>query len=290
MTATLLSACMPVAIALALAGCAPASDPVAANAPASASGTSEPATPPAPSAGTGAQAIEATLRKGMPYADLRETLLDAGWLPVRDLQCETNVGGEARVCGVLPETESCSSDGHCVMHFAQADAAAPAQVRVDAYGPFEQWNVPGREAEFAIKSWDFTNRSTRTAAPACPSRDFDAFLQAFASQDAIRQAFTAPWVRVSELQSDDTGDHARMVLVRGDAYEDFNLVHRDGAFHFVDFQGQVDPDPLAVEVAQDGAQARLVRFQYGLSEGNSYRFEARDGCWVLVGDPEPPAP
>lgn len=243
------------------------------------------ATPAAPADET--PDIASKFRKGMPYAELRSAFVDAGWLPVRDLQCEANIGGEARACDVLPETESCSTDGHCLMRFARVDGG---QARVDAYGPFEQWNMPGRQAEFAVKSWSFSAEPERTAAVACPAGDFDAFLRAFASDERTRKAFTAPWVRVAELQSDDSGDHARTVLVSGAAYDDFNLVHRDGAFHYVDHAGEVDPAALPVDVRPDGANAYTVRFQYGMSEGNSYRFEQRDGCWRLVGDPEPPSP
>ncbi len=242
---------------------------------------------------TAAPAVESAFVADMAYADMRKRLTDAAWLPLRDPQCWENVGGEARVCGELPEVESCSGDGHCVMHFA--NDALGKRMRVTTYGPAERWNVPGEEAAFAVKSWDVSAlepaaKSIEGVAPVCPSRDFDSFLKAFASDDRVEQAFTAPLVRVAELHSDDTGDHERMVYVAGDRYDDFNVKHAGNAFHFVDSEGKVDASPLALEVSQESKALRAVRYRYGMSEGNSYRFEERSDCWYLSQDPEAPSP
>ena len=231
--------------------------------------------------------------KEMPYSTLRKRLTDAGWLPLRDPMCYENVGGEARVCRVLPEVESCSGDGHCVMHFASASESR--RVRVTTYGPSDRWNVPGEEAALAVKSWNFsalqsTPESAGSAGPACPSRDFDTFLKAFASDDRVERAFIAPLVKVTELHSDDTGDHERMVYVAGARYDDFNVKHAGNAFHFVDSEGKVDASPLALEVSQESKALRAVRYLYGMSEGNSYRFEEKGDCWYLSQDPEAPSP
>jgi len=264
----------------------PAADAAAAAPPAAA----QPATPPAEAA---APAVESGFSKEMPYADLRKRLTDAGWLPLRDPMCWENVGGEARVCGELPEVESCSGDGHCVMHFANADQGK--RMRVTTYGPSERWNVPGEEAAFAVKSWDVSSlepaaKSIEGAAPACPSRDFDAFLKAFASDPRIERAFTAPAVKVAELYSDDAGDQTRMVYVAGGAYDDFNVDHVDNAYRFVDGEGKVDTTPLKLDIASEGDRVRAVSYRYGMSEGNSYRFEDRGDCWYLAQDPDAPAP
>ena len=90
----------------------------------------------------------------MPYADLRKRLTDAGWVPVQDPMCRENVGGEARVCSELLEVESCSGDGHCVMHFA--NAAESTRISISTYGPSDRWNVPGEEGAFAVTSWDLS--------------------------------------------------------------------------------------------------------------------------------------
>ncbi len=255
---------------------APAVDATMAKSPADAVPTE---TPPA---------FLSALKQDMPYAKLREAVIAAGWVPLRDTACWENVGGEARVCGALPETESCSGDGACLMWFA--DPANGRRLRVSAYGPYERWNVPGEESTFAVRSWDLRSAAP-AAALACPSEDFDAFLKRFAADPTIRNAFTAPVVEVGELYTDDKGnDAARTVHVAADAYRDFDMVYRDGAYHHEDSTGAVDATALPVKVESPSKDVRIVRFTYGMSEGNSYRFETRRGCWALTGDPEPPSP
>ncbi len=233
--------------------------------------------------------IETGFIQDMPYATLRGQLIDAGWLPLRDRMCWENVGGEARVCGELPEVESCSGDGHCVMHFA--NAAEGKRLRATTYGPFERWNIPGEEAAFAVESWQVSAvgaKSAGDAAIACPSRDFDAFLEAFSSDARIERAFTAPLVKVAELA--DGGDGTVFVYATAAAYDGFNVAFIDEAFHFVDSKGVEDASALDLKVEPQGGSVRNVRYLYGMSEGNSYRFEERRDCWYLVEDPEPPSP
>ena len=267
---------------------APAAEAAAAAPPAAAQPTTAPV-----AATAAAPAVESGFSKDMAYADLRKRLTDAGWLPLRDPMCWENVGGEARVCGELPEVESCSGDGHCVMYFASVDAGK--RMRVTTYGPSERWNVPGEEAAFAVQSWDVSAlepvaKSIEGAAPACPSRDFDAFLKAFASDPRIERAFTAPAVKVAELYSGEAGDQTRMVYVAGGTYDDFNVDYAGNAYRFVDSEGKVDTSPLKLDIAKEGDKARAVSYRYGMSEGNSYRFEDRGDCWYLAQDPEAPAP
>lgn len=273
-------------LAVACKPTAPAAETAAAAPPAAA----EPATPPVEAA---APAVESAFTVDMPYADLRKRLTDVGWLPLRDPMCRENVGGEARVCGELPEVESCSGDGHCLMYFADADQGK--RMRVTAYGPAERWNVPGEEAAFAVKSWDVSAldpaaKSIEGAAPACPSRDFDVFLKAFASDPRIERAFTAPVVKVGELYSDDNGDHSRMVYIAGAAYDDFNVNYAQDAFHFVDSVQSIDGKPLHLDIESKDANQRSVRYMYGVSEGNSYTFKLSSDCWYLTEDPEAPSP
>lgn len=252
-----------------------------------------PATPPAatqPAATPEAKpAIEAAFREGMPFAELRKQLLDAGWLPLRDPMCRENVGGTAEVCFELPEVESCSGDGYCKMHYA--NAAENRRLSVTTYGPYGKWNVPGEESALAVRSWKAAALpATEAAAPACPSTDFDAFLKAFASDDTVERAFTAPLVKVAELGGGEDGTDTVLLYAAGGDYAGFNVVHRDGAFHYAMADGKTDPAPLELQVESQGDAARIVRYGYGMSEGNSYRFEQRDGCWRLTEDPEPPSP
>ncbi len=265
---------------------APAAEAATAAPPAAA----ESATPPVE---TAAPAVESGFAQGMAYADLRKRLIDAGWLPLRDPMCRENVGGEARVCGELPEVESCSGDGYCLMYFVDADRSK--RMSVTTYGPSDRWNAPGEEDAFAVKSWDVSAlepaaKSLEGAAPACPSRDFDVFLKAFASDPRIERAFTAPVVKVAELYSTDAGDQTRIVFVAGSAYDDFNVDYADDAYRFVDSEGKIDTTPLKLDIARESDTVRAVRYRYGMSEGNSYRFEDKGDCWYLAQDPEAPAP
>lgn len=231
--------------------------------------------------------IEKSFRKGMPYADLRKQLLAAGWLPLRDPSCWDNVGGEALVCNQLPEVESCSGDGYCNMYFA--NAADGAQIKVGTYGPYDRWNDPKNKSALEVQYWETS--SLQPAKPTqCPSQDFQAFLKAYASDSASKQAFTAPIVKVAELISDDAGDRTQLVYVVGNKYRGFNVRYQDQTFHHVDYEGKTDPDSLPLDIQPAGKNAWTVRYQYGMSEGNSYRFESNRGCWQLTEDPEAPAP
>lgn len=262
---------------------APAAEQPAVVAPAS--GTAPAAETPSADA---APAFLSSLSEGMAYADLRRAVTSAGWQPLRDLSCWENVGGEAAVCDALPEVESCSGDGACLMRFA--DPGTGRRLQVTTYGPYERWNVPGEESALAVRSWDL-QAAPATAAAACPSGDFDAFLQRFAADDGVREAYTAPVVEVGELYVDAQGnDAARTVYVAAGAYRDFDITYRDGAYRHVDADGATGAGALPVKVESPSADTRLVRFDYGMSEGNSYRFERRAGCWVMTGDPEPPSP
>jgi hypothetical protein len=264
----------------------PVVEPAAAAPPAVVESVASPAPVAAPS-------VETAFTKKMPYAELRKRLTDAGWLPLRDPICRENVGGEALVCGELPEVESCSGDGHCVMHFANADEGE--RIRVTTYGSSERWNTPGEEAAFAVTSWSISAlepvvTSIEGAAPACPSRDFNIFLKAFASDNRISQAFTSPVVKVGELYSGDNGDRTRMVYVAGGIYDGFNVEYAAEEFHFVDSVRSMDRKPLHLEIEVKDAAQRYVRYMYGASEGNSYMFRMFSDCWYLTEDPEPPGP
>lgn len=219
------------------------------------------------------------------YASARAALLAGGWLPLRDAGCWANVGGRAEVCNVLPETEACSSDGRCVMHFGHVEQATV--LRVTTYGDWSRWSLEGRDGLQVASS----QASSVEAAPAlaCPASTFDGFLAAFASSEATRIAFTAPLVRVAELNSTEDGDFSREVLMRGREYAGFNIRHEGDAFRFVDAEGRIDPSPLPLDIGRT-SNTYTVRYQYGMSEGNDYVFVAHAGCWRLVADPEPPTP
>lgn len=257
-----------------------------------ASATSQPArqqTVAAPVAVPPAAAADSVLSKlsvGMPYADLRNTLLADGWLPLRDPECWDNVGGQATVCNLLPETESCSGDGYCRAHFAKTPDTV---LGVTAYGNYKAWDKTGADSVFQVKSFE-TSRIEKPVV-GCPSQDFDAFLRKFASDSQIQSAYTAPLVKVAEIEDrGDQGYFPRMVYEKGATYRGFNVANADNAFHFIDGRGQRDPNPLTLKIDAPTSDRRDVSYLYGMSEGNSYRFEKKDECWVLTEDPRPPTP
>lgn len=281
--------------ALLLAGCKPAAQagdampPPPAPPPATATVPAVPAAAAvtATAAVAPAASIEAGFREGMPYATLRKRLVDAGWRPLRDPECWKNAGQGSTVCGLLPEVESCSGDGYCNMSFANADTGQ--RIAITTYGPYERWNQPGQEAALAVKSWQ-TTPPAAAATAACPSQDFDAFLRAFATDPATERAFTAPLVEVAELGGGADGTDTVLVYEDGARYRDFNVVYAGNAFHYVDADGVQDKSPLKLDIQAQGDDVRQVRYVYGMSEGNSYTFERRNGCWALTRDPEPPSP
>jgi hypothetical protein len=248
-----------------------------------------PATSPsaaAPAATPSAKPLPAAVAEGKPYAAVRQALLADGWLPLRNPECWSNIGGDAPVCNQLPEVESCSSDGYCNMDFA--DGAR--RLEVTTYGPYERWNTPGQESALQVKSFEVQPLSADVP-PACPSNDFDAFLKVFASDDAVRTAFTAPLVKVAEIEDrGDDGYFPRMTYQTATTYRGFNVVYAGDAFHFVDGNGRRDPKPLALKIDAPSPDRREVSYLYGMSEGNSYRFDLLDGCWRLTEDPRPPTP
>jgi hypothetical protein len=278
---------------LLLVGCKPAAqagDAAAATASASAAtpattatAAAAAATVPDGAAVTPTASIEAGFSEGMPYATVRKRLVDAGWLPLRDPECWKNAGQGSTVCGLLPEVESCSGDGYCNMHFANADTGQ--RIAITTYGPYERWNQPGQESALAVKSWEVTPIAAPTAAT-CPSQDFDAFLKAFASDAKIEQAFTAPVVKVAELGGGEDGDDTVMVYEEGAKYDAFVLRFRDGKWILKpqpDLEGRVIPADVAVKPEDNGAYYVTLP---GNVEGISYRFERRNDCWQLTSDPD----
>ncbi len=224
---------------------------------------------------TEAQILEEKFTKGMSYQDIRNNALGEGWLPLRSADCRENVGGEALICGERPEVESCSGDGHCNMWFAHASSGS--KLKVGTYAD-------------QVKFWEFSSAATDEKAMACPSQKFEDFLKAFASDKATQIAFTAPFVMVEELvDGNEKGFSERSVLVAAQDYDDFNLAHKQDGFHAV-FNESVGPKPIEVEIKPEAAGAFFVKFRYGVSEGNSYRFHAKNNCWLLAEDPEAPSP
>lgn len=227
-------------------------------------------------------AFMAGLKQDMPYARLREAVLAAGWAPLRDPACWDNVGGTAAVCGVLPETESCSGDGACLLWFV--DPADGRRLRVTTYGPYERWNVAGEEAAFAVRSWELSAVTPSPARSACPGKNFDEFLKRFSADESIERAFTAPFVKVARIYEDDNGYQTSVEYESGATYRGFILDYRDDAWYLEPIDGET-PVGTNVRVTKEAGDRYFVTIP-GNVEGISYRFEPINGCWQLAADPE----
>lgn len=150
--------------------------------------------------------------------------------------------------------------------------------------------VPATPAVGATATPSTPAAAAPAAAAACPAQRFDDFLKAYARDAQTKIRFTLPTVKVVDLVDVGEDTQQRTEQVPGKDYTGFNLAYRDDGFHVVDSAGAVDPKPVAVEVKAEPADAYFVRYQYGMSEGNSYRFVKQEGCWFLAEDPEPSAP
>ncbi|OUC16298.1 MAG: hypothetical protein B0A82_01855 [Alkalinema sp. CACIAM 70d] len=92
--------------------------------------------------------LQAILYKNMPYADLRSALLQRGWIPLQSPDCKENVGGTAAVCDEIPEVNSCSGDGYCLMYFE--DRSSGKKLSVTTYGPYRAWNATDSQEKAAL--------------------------------------------------------------------------------------------------------------------------------------------
>ncbi len=128
-----------------------------------------------------------------------------------------------------------------------------------------------------------------SATAACPANTFNNFLEEFASNPQVREAHTAPSVAVVDYRDPNALDDRSLITLQTprEEYRDFTLSHDVRGFHHVDSTGEVDPAPVDVQIQQRGADY-YVRYIYGMSEGNSWLFTPKNGCWYLTRDPEPP--
>lgn len=130
-------------------------------------------------------------------------------------------------------------------------------------------------------------RARTEPAAACPAPDFAGFLRAFASSDAARTAYTAPFVSVTDwVDVDETGRGTATERVPRERYNGFRLRYRDGGYVHDQHDDMSDPMPVQPRVTSVPGGYR-VEYIFNMSEGNSWTFAATDGCWQLVADPDP---
>lgn len=109
--------------------------------------------------------LDAVLRKDMAYADLRKLLLDGGWEPVKDPQCQVQVAGYDQktcndspdlalcsACEQMPELSAYSGDGFATSQFR--DVRTGKMLKVISYGMIEDWNVPGDDSRLRVEEWE----------------------------------------------------------------------------------------------------------------------------------------
>lgn len=121
-----------------------------------------------PEATANPESIGTQLKEGMAYADLRKIVVDAGWQPVVDADCKSNVMGRGyeslcksdpglsscTICDRLPELSACSGDAYCGMHFSNGIQ----RLHVVTYGDFADWNVSGNQSQMSVSGLDFSKR------------------------------------------------------------------------------------------------------------------------------------
>jgi hypothetical protein len=129
--------------------------------------------------------------------------------------------------------------------------------------------------------------NTQAGVPACPARDFEGFLQAYASDPRVRERFTAPVLQVARISESEAGDTTVLESVPADEYEGFLLSYRNGKFGFVGGERDADANApgLALILKPEPAGAYFVTFPDNV-EAISYRFERHGDCWRLTEDPE----
>lgn len=241
-----------------------------------------------PQASTAVRALEGVLKKDMAYADLRNAALAQGWLPLVDPLCKENVGGEAAICNQLAELESCSGDGRCLMRFAHG--SDQSVLRVDAYGDYTKWSLSGESAVLNVRGWEFSPAEGAAAVIQCPSQNFSEFLNAFAGADSVQKTFTLPLVKVMQYRDVGEDYETYPTYMSAADYSGFRIDRGTDGFHIVDSTGKADPKPTPLEIKPEAEGSYYVSYRYGMSEGNSYRFQHQRDCWYLAEDPDAPSP
>ncbi len=257
------------------------------------------------------QTLDGKLKKGTAYADLRNLLLGEQWTPAPDLECKDNVGGEASICDEIPELETCSADGFCVMNFQHQ--ASSAKLRVSTYGEYGDWNVVGPESKLAVTGWSFsgdernaegrksglsvesgqqvTEGGRPMSAEACTLEGHAAFLESFARDEKVRATYTSPQMRIRDFNKLDTDAN----LIERGKYDQFKIglmdyrwVYLDPArdensYERLEVKQKRTGDTLRVDFVKGefDAEDNLVRTQ---GKPRAYIFEFKQGCWYLTQD------
>lgn len=150
-----------------------------------------------------------------------------------------------------------------------------------AVGCSSSTSTPGNETPAAAA------RTARNVPRACPASDFPRFLQAFSADETVRNAYTAPSVKVTDwIDVDETELGTSVQLVSRDQYRDFRLRYRDGTYLHVEQDDGATPVRVDPKITPQGSAYR-VEYTFNMSEGNSWVFSRVGDCWQLTADPDP---
>lgn len=116
--------------------------------------------------------LQNAVKKDMAYADLRKLVLDGGWEPVKDPQCQVQVAGYdektceenpglalCTACEQMPELSAYTGDGFATSRFK--DVRAGKTLKVVSYGMIEDWNVLGEESRLRVEEWESADTQTQ---------------------------------------------------------------------------------------------------------------------------------
>ncbi len=113
--------------------------------------------------GTRVSGLDALLRDKPSYADVRQSLISAGWVPVADPDSKENVIGsdwkeicaaDPKRCEVfdkLPELTSASADGQALMRFRDPDSGQV--IAVHAMGMLSDYAIAGPDSRLSYMGW-----------------------------------------------------------------------------------------------------------------------------------------
>lgn len=113
--------------------------------------------------------LEVGFKEGMPYGDLRKSVISGNWKPKAHPECKKNVIGDdfenvcsknpqqCAVCVELPELDVCSGDGHCITEFSSSDGSKI--LKVSTYGEIKDGLVEGSESRLFVSWWNVSPKA-----------------------------------------------------------------------------------------------------------------------------------
>ncbi|WP_147309359.1 hypothetical protein [Xanthomonas campestris] len=115
------------------------------------------------------QRLAVEFKEGMPYGDLRKSVIAGNWKPKTHPECKKNVIGDdfesvcskspqqCLVCDQLPELDVCSGDGHCITEFSSNDGRKV--LKVSTYGEIADGLVEGEKSRLFVSWWDVSPKA-----------------------------------------------------------------------------------------------------------------------------------